>query len=101
MNLLIGLPECLHPRSDSASRHIAWDGSDFEVFYPSPHSAILRCLELRAMEEGQVVCNAAARRTVENMARSAPLDADWRMWSMDGSMQPGLARTKASQLGEL
>lgn len=93
-SLLTVLPRYQRLRSDFLSRHIAWDDFDFEVFYPNLRSETLRCLESRAMEEEQVACNEAAMRSLENMAKSASLDADWRKNKIC-SAQPSPARTKA------
>lgn len=95
VNLSRDLPKYLRQRSDSALMHIAWDGSDFAVFCPNRRLDLPHCLGLQAKEEEQVGYSEGARRHLENMARSARLDADSRRWNMDGSTQLGPARTKA------
>lgn len=93
-NLLMVLPRYQHLHSDSASRHIAWDDFDFAVFYPNLHLETLHCLESRAMEEEQVACIETAKKSLENMAKSAPSDAGWRRYR-NGSVQLSPASTKA------
>lgn len=98
-NRQTGLPEYQHLHSDFAKRHIAWDDSDSAVFCPNPRWETLHCLESRAMEEVQVACNEAAKRSLENMAKSALSDAGWHKYKIC-SVQPSPARTKALRVEE-
>lgn len=88
------LPEYQHLHSDFVERHIAWGDFDFVVVCPSRRPETLHCLESRAMEEAQVACNEAVKRSLENTAKSAPSDAGWHKYKIC-SVQPSPARTKA------